>query len=93
MNAGWSRPLAVALVALAAALAGCSSDTTGASNAPSGGATPPPGGDGVMCTMDAKLCPDGSSVGRSGPNCEFAPCPEGSAAPAAPEGSAPPVTP
>lgn len=32
--------------------------------------------DSVMCTMDAKLCPDGSSVGRSGPNCEFAPCPD-----------------
>tara|TARA_R110002124_G_scaffold225299_2_gene390673 strand:- start:1473 stop:1775 length:303 start_codon:yes stop_codon:yes gene_type:complete len=31
--------------------------------------------DSVMCTMDAKLCPDGSSVGRTGPNCEFAPCP------------------
>jgi putative hemolysin len=30
----------------------------------------------VACTMEAKLCPDGSSVGRSGPNCEFAPCPE-----------------
>ncbi len=29
------------------------------------------------CTMEAKLCPDGSAVGRSGPNCEFAPCPEG----------------
>ncbi len=29
----------------------------------------------VACTMDAKLCPDGSSVGRTGPNCEFAPCP------------------
>ena len=27
------------------------------------------------CTQDAKLCPDGSSVGRIGPNCEFAPCP------------------
>ena len=27
------------------------------------------------CTMEAKLCPDGSSVGRTGPNCEFAPCP------------------
>jgi len=30
----------------------------------------------VACTMEAKLCPDGSSVGRSGPKCEFAPCPE-----------------
>ncbi len=27
------------------------------------------------CTMEAKLCPDGSSVGRTGLNCEFAPCP------------------
>lgn len=27
------------------------------------------------CTMEAKLCPDGSSVGRSGPNCEFSSCP------------------
>jgi hypothetical protein len=32
---------------------------------------------GVACTMEAKMCPDGSSVGRSGPKCEFAPCPEG----------------
>ncbi|HLP86276.1 MAG TPA: hypothetical protein VK153_00135 [Candidatus Paceibacterota bacterium] len=30
----------------------------------------------VACTMDAKLCPDGSYVGRVGPNCEFAKCPE-----------------
>lgn len=29
----------------------------------------------VACTMDAKLCPDGSYVGRIGPNCEFAMCP------------------
>jgi hypothetical protein len=29
----------------------------------------------VACTMEAKLCPDGSSVGRSGPKCEFAECP------------------
>lgn len=27
------------------------------------------------CTLEAKLCPDGSSVGRSGPNCEFKECP------------------
>jgi hypothetical protein len=31
----------------------------------------------VFCTMDAKQCPDGSFVGRVGPNCEFAPCPNG----------------
>ena len=29
----------------------------------------------VICTMDAKLCPDGSYVARTGPRCEFAPCP------------------
>ena len=28
----------------------------------------------IACPMDAKLCPDGTSVGRVGPNCEFAPC-------------------
>lgn len=32
-------------------------------------------GEPVMCTMDAKICPDGSAVGRQGPNCEFAACP------------------
>ncbi len=29
----------------------------------------------VYCTQEAKLCPDGSYVGRIWPNCEFAPCP------------------
>ena len=29
----------------------------------------------VTCTQEAKLCPDGSSVGRIGPKCEFAMCP------------------
>lgn len=29
----------------------------------------------TFCTLDAKICPDGSAVGRSGPNCEFDPCP------------------
>jgi hypothetical protein len=28
-----------------------------------------------VCTMDAKVCPDGSEVGRVPPSCEFAPCP------------------
>ena len=27
------------------------------------------------CTQEAKLCSDGSYVGRTGPNCEFTPCP------------------
>lgn len=29
----------------------------------------------VACTQEAKLCPDGSYVGRTGPQCEFASCP------------------
>jgi hypothetical protein len=34
------------------------------------------------CTMEAKLCPDGTSVGRTGPNCEFAACPSINLSPA-----------
>lgn len=30
----------------------------------------------VACPADAKQCPDGSFVGRTAPDCEFAPCPE-----------------
>ena len=30
----------------------------------------------IFCTQEAKLCPDGSAVGRQGPDCEFAPCPD-----------------
>ena len=30
----------------------------------------------VACTMEARLCPDGSYVGRVPPNCDFAACPE-----------------
>lgn len=29
----------------------------------------------IACTMEAKICPDGSAVGRTGTNCEFAECP------------------
>ena len=29
----------------------------------------------VVCTQDAKQCPDGSYVNRTAPNCEFASCP------------------
>ena len=50
----------------------------------SGCATAGPGGNqgtsssnssAVVCTMEAKLCPDGSAVGRVEPSCEFVPCP------------------
>jgi hypothetical protein len=29
----------------------------------------------IACTADAKICPDGTDVGREGPNCEFRACP------------------
>lgn len=29
----------------------------------------------VACTEEARICPDGSAVARTGPKCEFAPCP------------------
>ena len=29
----------------------------------------------IACTLEAKICPDGSAVGRTGPSCEFALCP------------------
>ena len=39
--------------------------------------TPAPTTSIAACTEEAKICPDGkTSVGRVGPNCEFAPCPE-----------------
>lgn len=31
-------------------------------------------GNTIVCTMDAMICPDGTAVGRSGPNCQFV-CP------------------
>ena len=44
--------------------------------APGGGKPPKNGGPKQQaCTMEAKQCPDGSYVGRQGPNCEFSPCP------------------
>ncbi len=32
--------------------------------------------DGVACTMDALICPDGTALGRTGPDCSFPECPE-----------------
>ena len=36
----------------------------------------PPDDEGVVCTADVALCPDGSYVNRVAPNCKFANCPE-----------------
>lgn len=42
----------------------------------------------IACTAEAKVCDDGTSVGRSGPNCEFDACPVVSVTPeATPSGS------
>ncbi|MFM2339939.1 MAG: hypothetical protein RLZZ360_575 [Candidatus Parcubacteria bacterium] len=38
------------------------------------GMVPSPLPEGTMCKQDAMQCPDGSYVGRTGPNCEFV-CP------------------
>src|SRR3989304_9728551 len=65
MQKGFAPVIALIVIAVVAAVAG-------------GGyyflklKTPEP----KVCTADAKICPDGSSVGRIGPNCEFAPCPK-----------------
>lgn len=55
-------PIALVLVVMAGALWALSARLAGAPGEPA-------------CTEETKVCPDGSSVGRSGPNCEFAACP------------------
>jgi hypothetical protein len=41
-----------------------------------GGESKPGGGSkSTVCQTDALMCPDGTAVGRQGPDCEFAPCP------------------
>jgi hypothetical protein len=72
---------ALLAIALAAALllSGCASQP-GLPPVPGGDQppTPPSGGDEpIACAADAKVCPDGTAVGRTGPDCEFAPCPGG----------------
>ncbi len=63
-------------------LAGCGSGsnqdilTLDSSQISSGGPITVPSEDPelVICTEEAKICPDGSAVGRVAPNCEFAAC-------------------
>lgn len=58
-------------------VAGCSSPGSVTGNPPVNSTILPPsqGGGDLACTKEAKLCPDGSAVGRVLPGCEFAPCP------------------
>lgn len=70
MNQRGFAHIVILLVIVAAAIGGAyyfGINRSGKSNSP----TSQP----QACTMDAKLCPDGTSVGRIGPNCEFAQCP------------------
>ena len=66
--------LAIALVAAAAVAAYMYYDKN-AAIAPSPSSSPTVSGSPRACTLEAKICPDGTAVGRVGPNCEFAPCP------------------
>lgn len=45
----------------------------------------------VYCTQEAKQCPDGSYVGRTGPRCEFTPCPSGGSVNVPPVTNVPPT--
>ncbi len=58
--------IALAASLLPLALAACSGTSPD---------VPDTGSGDVACTQEAKLCPDGSYVGRQGPNCEFTACP------------------
>jgi hypothetical protein len=60
----------------------------GSSSSSSGSPGGPPGGGGE-CSRDAKVCPDGTSVGRTGPNCEFPECPNHQPDPGPPTGVCP----
>lgn len=73
--------VAVALVAIV-----CAVSFWSVSQAPAPTLPLPPATEGVMCTMEAMQCPDGSYVGRTGPQCEFV-CPELPTVPAAVQAS------
>lgn len=69
----------VVAVILVMVLAGFLYSSKSALHNPSIPLPPKTGGKGpVACTMEAKQCPDGSYVGRQGPRCEFAQCPNAS---------------
>ena len=53
----------------------CPNGTIVAGEIDSCGCRGPPKCELIACTADAKICPDGTAVGRVAPDCEFAPCP------------------
>jgi hypothetical protein len=61
MSEKWGRTPFFSLAGMVLIAVGCTSQPTSQ----------------IACTMEAKACPDGSSVGRNPEkNCEFNPCPE-----------------
>lgn len=75
-NSGFSKLVfASLLMLLIGALGGYMLGRSQGQNPPGTLVPPTQPPDGVACTMDAMECPDGSFVGRTGPNCEFAACP------------------
>jgi hypothetical protein len=78
LSAGAKAGIAIAIVAILAVGAyfifsgGDSADVTDVTAT----STVMDNGGTTICTMDARMCPDGSYVGRTGPNCEFV-CPNG----------------
>ena len=69
------NPLFFITLLLAAWLLFMAGYTLGQRQSVQNSVVPEPGDDAVICTMDAMICPDGTAVGRTGPNCEFSPCP------------------
>jgi hypothetical protein len=77
------KPLHTILIAIICALAGgllvwvvLTSSTPAAPYTPPIITTSTPDTPVRGCTKELKICPDGTGVGRSGPNCEFAACPD-----------------
>lgn len=77
MHRGYTTPLVIAIMAFAivsflflidtAIMPANSNQTTNR--------TANKNADNVACTLEAKICPDGSAVGRTGPDCDFSACP------------------
>jgi hypothetical protein len=68
--------ISVALLAVTLSIVAVSGYYLGIQDAHRNLVVPFPNNPPQACTLEAKICPDGSSVGRTGPNCEFAACPE-----------------
>lgn len=68
---GWAKPVCILLALIATLIFSVYILQTNKSAPPT---QPAPNKTIGACTQDVKQCPDGSLVGRSGPNCEFV-CP------------------